>query len=336
MSISDTRLRAIPTNIITGFLGAGKTTAILHLLKHKPHHERWAVLVNEFGDIGVDGSLFQGQHTETGGVYIREVPGGCMCCAAGLPMQIALNQLLAQARPDRLLIEPTGLGHPLEMLQTLSSEHYQDVLSVQKVVTLVDARKLSDPRYTGHDTFNQQIAIADVLVGNKQDLYAPADRERLKMYGKDHGLPSVQVVFTEQGTLAPSWLTGATAATSRLPRYQHREASFTPTLAPIAGYGQFEATIRSDGFRSIGWRLDASHTFSRRKLMAFLGTLAVERMKAVFLTDAGVFGYNLTEDGLTEMVLDDCLENRLEIIATDIDPEWEPRLTACINTPSPD
>ena len=74
-----TRLIDVPTNIITGFLGVGKTTAILQLLQNKPANERWAVLVNEFGEIGVDGSLIQGQHSESSGVFIREVPGGCMC-----------------------------------------------------------------------------------------------------------------------------------------------------------------------------------------------------------------------------------------------------------------
>jgi G3E family GTPase len=74
MTISTSRIKAVPTNIITGFLGKGKTSAILHLLKSKPDKERWAVLVKEFGEIGVDGSLFQGQHSEEGKVFIREVP----------------------------------------------------------------------------------------------------------------------------------------------------------------------------------------------------------------------------------------------------------------------
>ena len=68
MTISTSRIKAVPTNIITGFLGVGKTSAILHLLKSKPNNERWAVLVNEFGEIGVDGSLFQGaivRHSHT-------------------------------------------------------------------------------------------------------------------------------------------------------------------------------------------------------------------------------------------------------------------------------
>ena len=71
---SKNKLAYIPTTIITGFLGTGKTSTILHLLKHKPNHERWAVLVNEFGEIGIDGSLFEGQTKEEDGVFIREVP----------------------------------------------------------------------------------------------------------------------------------------------------------------------------------------------------------------------------------------------------------------------
>ena len=80
MSSHHDRIQAVPTNVITGFLGVGKTTAILHLLTHKPSDERWAVLVNEFGEIGVDGSLFEGRSSNEKGVFIREVPGGCMLC----------------------------------------------------------------------------------------------------------------------------------------------------------------------------------------------------------------------------------------------------------------
>ncbi len=66
------------TNLITGFLGSGKTTTIRHLLAHKPEHERWAVLVNEFGEIGIDGALLADS-----GAVLKEIPGGCMCCVNG-------------------------------------------------------------------------------------------------------------------------------------------------------------------------------------------------------------------------------------------------------------
>ena len=195
MAYDTDKIHAVPTNIITGFLGAGKTSTILHLLETKPTNERWAVLVNEFGEIGVDGSLFGGQHSEEQGVFVREVPGGCMCCTAGLPMKIALNQLLTRAKPNRLLIEPTGLGHPKEVLQVLSTEYYREILDLQRILTLVDARKLSDERYTEHEIFNQQIAIADIVVGNKLDLYQCEHKSKLEAYAKQNGSAEAQVIF---------------------------------------------------------------------------------------------------------------------------------------------
>ena len=179
------RISVVATNIITGFLGVGKTSTILQLLKNKPKDERWAVLVNEFGEIGIDGALIEGQHSEQQGVYIREVPGGCMCCTAGLPMRVALTQLLRQAKPDRLLIEPTGLGHPKEVMHTLTDDSFNGIIALQKTITLVDARQLSDPRYLDNETFQQQIAIADVIVANKQDLYSSSDKSALENYLQD-------------------------------------------------------------------------------------------------------------------------------------------------------
>ena len=83
-------VKAIPTNIITGFLGVGKTTLIKQLLKTKPEGETWAILVNEFGEVGIDAGLLE---VNNSGVQIREVAGGCMCCAAGVPTQVLENKI---------------------------------------------------------------------------------------------------------------------------------------------------------------------------------------------------------------------------------------------------
>jgi G3E family GTPase len=332
MKKSQNKLMAIPTNIITGFLGVGKTSAILHLLQTKPVGERWAILVNEFGEIGVDGSLFQGQHSEDQQVFIREVPGGCMCCAAGLPMQIALNQLLTRARPHRLLIEPTGLGHPIEILEILTADHYREVLSIQKTLTLVDARKLDDSRYTQHDIFNQQISIADIVIGNKKDLYSEQHFTNLREYIKPLTIPTIDIVFSEQGKIPIDLLAGPTAVSVHAEHNHHDEPSAKDLIhGSIPECGYLKAVNKGEGFHSVGWRFEPNKIFNRDMLFSFLKHINAERMKAVFITNEGVFGYNLTSDALTETALDECLESRIEIIASSINNDWEATLFSCIH-----
>lgn len=323
-------IQAVPTNIITGFLGVGKTSAILNLLKNKPENERWAVLVNEFGEIGVDGSLFEGQHKEASGVYISEVPGGCMCCAAGLPMQIALNELLRRARPDRLLIEPTGLGHPKEVLQVLSESHYRDVLDIQKTLTLVDARKLADERYTTHETFNQQIAIADVVLGNKADLYGAGDQQKLIDYVAAKNEANALVLFGEFGDIQPDTLTGQTQSPIVMHHHHHHDAQPLASELPFPACGYIKAENTGEGFVSVGWRFEPQKVFQLEKVRQFVVSTETERLKAVFITDQGIFSYNKTADGVGESILDESRESRIEIIAEKVQAQWETDLLSCL------
>ncbi|MBU2872175.1 GTP-binding protein [Colwellia sp. E2M01] len=354
------KILAIPTHIITGFLGVGKTSTILNLLANKPSNEHWAVLVNEFGEIGVDGSLLSGQYSEEQGVFISEVPGGCMCCTAGVPMQITLNQLLKRAKPDRLFIEPTGLGHPKEVLQALSTPHYKDVLHLQKTLTLVDARQLTDERYTSHDIFNQQIAIADVIVGNKADLYQVADKENLNKYSKKHGKANAQILFAQQGELLSSTKQSddklATPITETLIHLlRNTESAAIPKpiakLGLIKGFSQNTIEVsnanivaqphsitnnsidnKDKAFESIGWCFPKTTVFNYKKLYNLLQSIEAQRLKAVFYTDQGIFGYNLNEEKakstgdtekntegkieyiLTEVTLHSALDSRIEVI----------------------
>jgi len=330
-------IQAVPTNIITGFLGVGKTSAILHLLKSKPAAERWAILVNEFGEIGIDGALIQGQSTEESGVFIREVPGGCMCCTAGVPMQVALNQLLAKSRPDRLLIEATGLGHPLEVLKVLAEQQYQGVLSIQKIVCLVDARLFCDPRYTEHETFKQQIAIADVVVGNKQDLYQQSDYGKLEQYVLQHGLPQVNILSTQQGVIDVAYLEGPSSAIApdTDPQAHHHDHSHDQqevalNLIPTHTKGYVQAINRGEGFEAVGWCFTGDQVFSHAKLFAVLISLNADRVKGVFNTNEGAVGYNIAGESITQAQLNDCPESRIEIIATQLSDEWGRQLLECV------
>ena len=147
-------IQNVPCTLVTGFLGAGKTTVINQLLGARPINDRWALLINEFGHIGIDGMLLtntqqqnvQNQNTNNN-IAIREVNGGCICCTSQLPLQIALTRLLSEQQPQRLIIEPTGLAHPHELLRQLSEPHWQTALKMQAVITVLSALQWQQKKY---------------------------------------------------------------------------------------------------------------------------------------------------------------------------------------------
>ena len=317
--------RAIPTFVITGFLGVGKTTAIQSLLCDKPQGERWAILVNEFGEIGVDGGLLTTGADDTNEVFIREVPGGCMCCAAGIPMRVALNQLISKAKPDRLMIEPTGLGHPREVIKALLQPEYHGVIDLQSVVTLVDARKISDTRYTDHPVFRQQLEVADCIVANKADLYVADESEQLGRYLARMGREGTPVYITRHGVLNSAWLQKTNHAPEPIARGGEAGISNGDTLMspditlPDAGY--LRKTREMDGYHSGGWIFKSDFCFDHEKIYGLLIGLDVERIKAVLHTNKGMIGFNQSGGVLTTIAVGYVSESRLEVITTR-PPDW--------------
>lgn len=312
-------LSNIGTNIITGFLGSGKSTAILELLAKKPTNERWAVLVNEFGEVGIDGGLLGSSNDSN--VFIREVPGGCMCCAAGLPMQMALSMLLARAKPDRLIIEPTGLGHPFEVANTLSAEHNRELLNLQATLTLVDARKIADERYTRHATFNEQLEIADVVVASKTDLYGPDDLNNLRYYLEEKDwLQHRELIEITHGVLSPNWLSREGRSWPMEGRIEVKapiavEPEPTETAFPPEGF--IRLSNKGEGFVSHGWIFEQSFVFSRLAVSELIQSVQAERVKALLRTDEGDLGFNYAGDGLEELPLRPLDDNRIEVIAAE-------------------
>ena len=335
MGNNPNRITNIPTNVITGFLGAGKTTAILYLLKSKPQNERWAVLVNEFGEVGIDGQIIKGQHSEEEqGVYIKEVPGGCMCCTAGAPMKVALNQLLKHSKPDRLLIEPTGLGHPIEVIETLTSKYFKQVIALQKVITLIDARNLSDKRYTEHPTFNQQLSIADHIIGNKNDLCTESDRNSLLVYAQKYGKNEAQVHFTENGIITTELLSNNPKKQSKPHHLANKKPKQEPpTKAGNTTFGFIKPVTTTEEFKTTGLKLTLDIKFNYLKLKDFFGQIEAERMKAVLNTNKGAIAFNLSSDTLSETPLKAIKENRIEIIARGIEENWEEKFRNCQDKP---
>ncbi len=306
--------RQIPTNLITGFLGTGKTTAILYLLSQKPEHETWAVLVNEFGEVGIDGAIMKGK-----GAVVREVPGGCMCCVAGLPMQIGLNMLIARSKPDRILIEPTGLGHPEQILQTLKGEFYDDVLDLQASICLVDPRHLAESRYLENDNFRDQILVSDVLVANKTDLCTKEDRTAFENYAQSLPGKSRTTGWVAQGELNVDWLNlpGTPRNTSHPDAHAHAHDK-KPAEAPLTTLPEGKSWIRKEnkgqGHRSYGWLFSSTYCFDYQQITSLFHSLDVDRLKAVIITERGIKGFNMEGGVLTEVELDESDDSRVEVI----------------------
>ena len=165
--------QAVPTHIISGFLGAGKTTLLMHLLGQKPEHEVWAVLMNEFGQIGVDQQLMP----KTEGYAVKELLGGCLCCSSQLPMQIALSRLLSEQKPDRLFIEPTGLGHPAQLLEQLTEPHWHSTLHMRAPITVLDGSRLHDHAWTAQNLYQDQLKAAQIVVVSHQAQMQKIDQD---------------------------------------------------------------------------------------------------------------------------------------------------------------
>ncbi|KAI8466289.1 MAG: CobW/HypB/UreG, nucleotide-binding domain-containing protein [Monoraphidium minutum] len=155
----------VPVTIITGSLGAGKTTVMRHLVANKPPDEVWAIVVNEFGAVGIDGAAIQAAAPPgAGGAVVKQIAGGCMCCVSSGLLTAAVAQIVRQVKPDRLLLEPSGLGHPGGLVDVLQGEHLRSALLLNAIVCLVDLTSFDPDVLEGVGVISDQIAIADVLL----------------------------------------------------------------------------------------------------------------------------------------------------------------------------
>ena len=164
----------VDTLLVTGFLGAGKTTLLSGWLAERPPQERWAVLVNESGALGIDRALLGGDGPDAR-VTVAEIAGGCACCAARIAFGATLTRLLRRGPWDRLIVETTGLGHPAELVDQLramsaAASGPAGRLRLRPPIAVVDASRAAlyaDPSRPGHAIAADQVALARLLVLNR-------------------------------------------------------------------------------------------------------------------------------------------------------------------------
>ena len=281
-------LQNIPTHVIAGPLGAGKTSLIKHLLAQRPANERWAVLINEFGQIGLDAALLT---QDDDGIALGEVAGGCLCCVNGAPFQVGLGRLLRKAKPDRLFIEPSGLGHPAQLLKQLRHAPWQDVLAVQPCVLVLDAQALAAGRPLPQAQ-QEALASAGLLVLNKDETLTATQRQAIEAQ-----LPDCPRHWTCQAQLPLDRLPGLNA---------HAQGAVDNFAVPEA-VGQMPAiwsdpglpiclSHSQEGGWSIGWRWHPSQRFNVDRLHQWLSSLDWRRAKLIIHSVGGWVSANAVDN----------------------------------------
>lgn len=324
--------KTVPTHIISGFLGAGKTTLLQHLLTQKPENETWAILMNEFGQIGVDQQLISQQQ----GYAVKELLGGCLCCSSQLPMQIALARLLTESKPDRLFIEPTGLGHPAQLLEQLTEPHWQSSLAMRALVIVVDGSRLHDEAWVKQNLYTDQLKAAQIVVLSHIDCMTAADRQAYMALKQEYE-PYVEYwIEAENGQVDIQQLDIQQQALQRKIQPLLKIQQAQPTHAPNAEIKQlpYHYIETAQGYTVAGWKLPKRWQFDFYDLLDVLcAQQDWVRIKGIFNTDQGWKSFNFNPQQFNYKSAEEGIDNRIEVI-TQSEPDWlafETQLLACRN-----
>ncbi|AFY47425.1 cobalamin biosynthesis protein CobW [Nostoc sp. PCC 7524] len=227
----------IPVTVITGFLGSGKTSLIRHLLQNN-QGRRIAVLVNEFGELGIDGELLKScqicPEDEEDGNNIFELTNGCLCCTVQEEFYPTMQELIKRRDSiDCIVIETSGLALPKPLVKAFRWQEIRNAATVDAVVTVVDCAAVAAGTFASdldaialqrqaddsleHETplqelFEDQLACADLVVLSKTDLVDAATRSQVEALVKQELPRVVKIVESDRGQLDPSILLGWQAA----------------------------------------------------------------------------------------------------------------------------
>ena len=231
----------VPALVVSGFLGAGKTTLVKHLIADAQQQGlKLAVVSNEFGELGIDRALLQ----EAGGPGYVELEGGCVCCQLTNELLDTLQNLWETIHPDRVVVETSGVALPFETLMTFWREPLTEWVGESLAVVVANAEQVAEGRDL-EGTFEQQVSSADIVVLNKVDLVAEKSMMRVEKIIQEMA-PDAPFIQSIQGNvdtsvvfppaLAPSTLSKRKGQPEIKPHtheaFEAQELSFPPHMTP--------------------------------------------------------------------------------------------------------
>ncbi len=179
-------------NLLFGFLGSGKTTLVKRLLTERGKDVKTAVIVNEFGEVGVDGDILRGNNVD-----MVELNSGCLCCTLRGSLMLAVEELRTKENVERIIVEATGIAQPSELTETLRDTSIKLRVDIGPLVTVVDAAKFPKLVTLLGEFYVAQIENADIVIVNKADLVTADDMESVGRQVREIN-PHADILFAEQ------------------------------------------------------------------------------------------------------------------------------------------
>ena len=278
--------KTIPVHLIVGPLGIGKTTAIINYLKRIAGFEFAAVLVNDFGPVGLDDAIVENQTgMPTGFGKVVMVPGGCICCSALPGMISAFKRIFEFPVVDRIIIEPSGIAQPGAIIDLICDLKRSHNIELRPIIGLVSPTLVAKGALDNIPYYSRLVEAADILVANRCDLAKPGELEAFKTWAAGLYPPKQEILTTEHGQLP-----------DRIFHIKHTNAMkiLAPTQADTAD-AQAHELPHAGG---ILWPAGATFTMAKvhaaleRWLQDGIAGQTVLRLKGILPTDEG---WNLVE-----------------------------------------
>jgi G3E family GTPase len=339
----------IPTNLIVGFLGSGKTTAIGKLISRRPAGQKWSIFINEYGMVSIDQALVD---TGTTDLAVEELGGGCACCTMSYAFQPLLAQFIRRSKPDRLIMEPSGASHPANVIDVLRSDNFSSVIDLRNTICLIDPSDFENERKRETAVFHDQIQVADIVIINWTDKRDRTVIDRCRSWIETFAPSKLLILESSFGEIDPFCL-DVDASSLRSASFPDAHARSVSILGDIpvlnsshtgdgcstpANHAKPGVPLRlanhDQEHDACGWVFHVDDVFERDRIFELLASIhPIARLKGIFRCQDGWWSINRAKDSTSRSASGHRRDSRLEIILDQPSISWqeiEHRMLDCL------